>query len=274
MRIDMSTYINKHTAVVAMLKEAMDMHGYNITDLEEKIGITRSQLYRWINGDAKNIQQKSFQAVAHNLGYVITNTDDGIEVNRQKQTQGDTMESYTVEAQRKTIRLQEEKIELLEQKIALYESNKTTNSNDREPEPPDNYHCIIEYKLFVSKEGVGRQVRHFEGFQQCREWLGYTKPEWMEILELDQVKAGIMQSKLSCLYTEKELTEAVQAEESMRLLYKNIHNTTTTWSCSDKVKMFVDKDKNFVPLRIFDNIHWPTMTRKQYWVFINGEDVV
>jgi transcriptional regulator with XRE-family HTH domain len=67
----MTTYTNKHSAVVAMLKQAIDNHGYNMTDLEQKTGITRSQLYRWINGDAKNIQQKSFQAVAHNLGYVI-----------------------------------------------------------------------------------------------------------------------------------------------------------------------------------------------------------
>lgn len=270
----MTNFTTKHDAVVFILKEAMDMYGYNMTDLESITGITRSQLYRWLNGDAKNVQQKSFQAVSTKLGYDIEKHADGFDLIHHKPSKGDDMESYTIEAQRKTIKLQEEKIELLEKKIALYQSKKTTDSNDREPEPPEKYHCIIEYKLFVSQEGVARQVRHFEGFQQCHKWLGYTKHEWMEILELDKVKAGIMQSKLSCLHTKEELTEAVQAEESMKLLYKNIHNTTTTWSCSDKVKMFVDKNKNFVPLRIFDNIHWPTMTRKQYWVFINGEDVV
>ena len=52
----MTTYTDKHSAVVAMLKQAIDNHGYNMTDLEQKTGITRSQLYRWINGDAKNKQ--------------------------------------------------------------------------------------------------------------------------------------------------------------------------------------------------------------------------
>ena len=110
----MSTYTNKHSAVVAMLEQARNNHGYNMTDLEEKTGITRSQLYRWMNGDAKNIQQKSFQAVAHNLGYVITNADDGIEVTHHIQTQGEPDMLQQLKDKERIIALQDDKIQLLE----------------------------------------------------------------------------------------------------------------------------------------------------------------
>ena len=73
-RIGMTNFTTKHDAVVFILKEAMDMYGYNMTDLESITGITRSQLYRWLNGDAKNVQQKSFQAVSTKLGMILKST--------------------------------------------------------------------------------------------------------------------------------------------------------------------------------------------------------
>ena len=107
----MGTYKDKHSAVVYMLEQARNNHGYNMTDLEELTGITRSQLYRWMNGDAKNIQQKSFQAVAHNLGYVITNAEDGIEVTHHIQTQGEPEMLQQLHDKERIITLQEEKIQ-------------------------------------------------------------------------------------------------------------------------------------------------------------------
>ena len=116
-RIDMTKFTTKHDAVVFILKEAIDMYGYNMTDLESITGITRSQLYRWLNGDAKNIQQKSFQAVSTKLGYDIEKHSDGFDLIHHKPNTGDDMESYTIEAQSKTIKLQEEKIERLDNDI-------------------------------------------------------------------------------------------------------------------------------------------------------------
>lgn len=113
----MTNFTTKHDAVVFILKEAMNMYGYNMTDLESITGITRSQLYRWLNGDAKNVQQKSFQAVFTKLGYEIEKHSDGFELIHHKPSKGDEMESYTIEAQSKTIKLQEEKIQRLDNDI-------------------------------------------------------------------------------------------------------------------------------------------------------------
>jgi transcriptional regulator with XRE-family HTH domain len=168
----MSIYTDKHSAVVAMLTQAKNNLGYNMTDLEEKTGITRSQLYRWLNGDAKNIQQKSFQAVAHNLGYVITNTEDGIEVVHHIQnTEEDSMHEYTIKAQaklidylEKNVKSQEQKIEKLNKLIETSRKNQNDNWLDIQfdvltRQSYDKSFCnyktyeIIKYQDFFKKLG-------------------------------------------------------------------------------------------------------------------------
>ena len=157
----MTTYTDKHSAVVAMLKQAIDNHGYNMTDLEQKTGITRSQLYRWINGSAKNIQQKSFQAVAHNLGYVINNAEDGIEVIHHIQepedimnTQKDTM----IDNQQKLINIYESQISQLENKNKMLE-----NSQSQTPESilydqlTWDWMTTVEVKISLTK-GITRRI--------------------------------------------------------------------------------------------------------------------
>lgn len=246
--------MNKEQILLWLKKTAIPM-----TVISERTGISTNTLYSWRNSKT-NIRNTNMAKLVEQYGDQINKNDSDVFADTNYKDD--------------LIKLQKEKIKSLEERISLLEAKRTTDSNDQDPAPPDKYHCYIEYKLYVSKDGVGRQVKHFEGFKMAEKWMGYNKQEWMNILEVDQVNSGIMSSALRVLHTKEELEEATQAEESMRLLYKNIANTTTTWSSSDKVKMFVHKNQDFVPLRLYDHIHWPTMTRKQYWVFINGEDVV
>ena len=174
----MSTYTNKHSAVVAMLEQARNNHGYNMTDLEELTGITRSQLYRWMNGDAKNIQQKSFQAVAHNLGYVITNAEDGIEVTHHIQTQGEPEMLQQIKDKERIILLQDEKIARLEKKLKQKNNiscNHTFESTDYD---------IITYQTYVIDNKT--PYKYFSSYEIVR-WkafckkLGYVGQEAVEL---------------------------------------------------------------------------------------------
>jgi len=165
----MTTYTNKHSAVVAMLKQAIDNHGYNMTDLEQKTGITRSQLYRWINGDAKNIQQKSFQAVAHNLGYVINHAEDGIEVTHHIQepedimnTQKDTM----INNQQKLIDIYETQITKLEQQNKMLEnSQKHTVESVLYDQLAWDWSTTVDVKISLTK-GVTRRIYDLKNIEK------------------------------------------------------------------------------------------------------------
>ena len=181
----MSTYTDKHSAVVAMLEQARNNHGYNMTDLEELTGITRSQLYRWINGDAKNIQQKSFQAVAHNLGYVITNSEDGIEVTHHIQNQGEPNMLQQLKDKERIILLQDEKIARLENE--LKQRNDTTCNHTFETMDYD----VITYQTYnVEHE---KPYKYFSSYEIVR-WqdfckkLGYVGQEAVELHNLIQAE--------------------------------------------------------------------------------------
>lgn len=173
----MTTYTDKHSAVVAMLKQAIDNHGYNMTDLEQKTGITRSQLYRWINGDAKNIQQKSFQAVAHNLGYVINHAEDGIEVIHHIQepedimnTQKDTM----INNQQKLINIYESQITQLEQQNKALESSQLrTVESVLYDQLAWDWMTTVDVKISLTK-GITRRIYDLQNIEKMAQSLDTT----------------------------------------------------------------------------------------------------
>ncbi|MAK38066.1 MAG: hypothetical protein CMC15_18035, partial [Flavobacteriaceae bacterium] len=63
----MTTYTNKHEAVIAMIKRHMEQNQDTISQLSIDTGIGRQQIHRWLNGSAKNIHNKSLEAVANAL---------------------------------------------------------------------------------------------------------------------------------------------------------------------------------------------------------------
>tara|TARA_R100000655_G_scaffold109234_1_gene163192 strand:- start:1650 stop:2483 length:834 start_codon:yes stop_codon:yes gene_type:complete len=173
----MTKYTNKHSAVVAMLKQAIDNHGYNITDLQEKTGVTRSQLYRWINGDAKNIQQKSFQAVAHNLGYVINHAEDGIEVIHHIQQPEDIMDTQKdtmIDNQQKLINIYESQITQLENQNKVLESSQTrTVESVLYDQLTWDWITTVDVKISLTK-GITRRIYDLQNIEKMAQSLDTT----------------------------------------------------------------------------------------------------
>ena len=173
----MTTYTDKHSAVVAMLKQAIDNHGYNMTDLEQKTGITRSQLYRWSNGDAKNIQRKSFQAVAHNLGYVINHAEDGIEVIHHIQEPEDIMNTQKdtiINNQQKLIYIYESQITQLETQHKALESLQTrTVESVLYDQLTWDWITTVDVKISLTK-GITRRIYDLQNIEKMAQSLDTT----------------------------------------------------------------------------------------------------
>ena len=60
----MKLYTSKHSAVVAMIQKQLLSPGTNITEISLQTNIGRQQIYRWLNGSATQIHDKSLYAVA------------------------------------------------------------------------------------------------------------------------------------------------------------------------------------------------------------------
>ena len=262
--------------------------GLTQRQLAEKLEIGSGSLYKYEN----NLMNPSFKVIEKVKRFCLDNNVDvpldqvGVptEIKRSEpmtQTGQYKDAKYPpdeIARLKQIIELQDYKIKALEEKLDASISSQTMKveacCTEHPVTPPPEFHCKIEYKLNCSENGVARQVKHFDGFNMVNKWLGFTKPEWLDILEIDTMVPGILESKIKCIFNEQMIEEAVKAEEAMKSLYKNIQNQTTNVSSSDKIVMLVNKKGKLQPCRIYDNIQWNTLTRIQFWHFVNGEDTV
>lgn len=261
--------------------------GLTQRQLAEKLEIGSGSLYKYEN----NLMNPSFKVIEKVKRFCLDNKVDvpleqvGVPTEikrREPMTPGVQYKDAShppdeIARLKQIIELQDYKIKALEEKLdasIASQTMKVVTSQEHQITPPPEFHCKVEYKLNCSENGVARQVKHFDGFGMVKKWLGYNKTQWLDILEIDVMVPGILESKLKCIFNEQMIEEAVKAEEAMKSLYKNIQNQTTNLSSSDRIVMLVNKEGNLQPCRIYDNIQWNTLTRTQFWHFVNGEDTV
>ena len=266
----MSTYTNKHSAVVAMLEQARNNHGYNMTDLEEKTGITRSQLYRWMNGDAKNIQQKSFQAVAHNLGYVITNAEDGIEVTHHIQTQGEPDMLQQLKDKERIIALQDDKIQLLE--TQLKQPNNSSDVMERlEWEHFDSPHLITETQLYFGLQ-LGRKIISNTDYSQMSQYTGYSIEALERYWALGKRFNSMDDHPISTIITKPSNDKLKSFASQILSAYELLRSMLS----SKPITVYVDyiaKNKSIVKSASLCKINWYTKIVTTKTLFICCEDL-
>jgi len=93
--------------------------GMRLSDIADKAGISRPQIYRWKNREVQDIQTDSLNAVADALGYTIHHVNNTLEITRKGAENMDT--KLLINAQMKLIVQYEEKIKIMENKIAHME---------------------------------------------------------------------------------------------------------------------------------------------------------
>ena len=156
----MTTYTNKHDAVMAMISRHMENNQDTISQLSIDTGIGRQQIHRWLNGSAKNIHNKSLHAVADALGYVINKSPSGIEVSHHNQDQGEPKMNMLAEAQAKTIQLQDEKIDRLELENKELQKSSINNpfKNQLWDQIMPNMSSTVYVKNVISYENMDRKI--------------------------------------------------------------------------------------------------------------------
>ena len=87
----MKLYTSKHSAVVAMIEKQLLSPGTNITEISIQTNIGRQQIYRWLNGSATKIHDKSLYAVADAFNIKIIKTPKGIQIHHIKQEEDKIM---------------------------------------------------------------------------------------------------------------------------------------------------------------------------------------
>tara|TARA_A100001515_G_scaffold26512_1_gene20366 strand:- start:10382 stop:11131 length:750 start_codon:yes stop_codon:yes gene_type:complete len=110
----MKLYTSKHSAVVAMIQKQLLSPGTNITEISLQTNIGRQQIYRWLNGSATKIHDKSLYAVADAFNLKIVKTPQGIQIDHMQQKEEKTMHAIQ---NRKYINVLEEANQYQKEKI-------------------------------------------------------------------------------------------------------------------------------------------------------------
>lgn len=266
----MSTYRDKHSAVVYMLEQARNNHGYNMTDLEELTGVTRSQLYRWMNGSAKNIQQKSFQAVAHNLGYVITNAEDGIEVTHHIQTQGEPEMLQHLKDKERIIALQDEKIKNLELQIKSPPSELHEIAKKNWENFPTQLFMVT--KIYIKKTQLGRKIISVNNFDIMSQFTGYSVRELENYWSIGERFDDLSEHPVNEIIT----TESNKSLKNITRQVVSAIDLIRSYILSVPMTVFVDyiaKDKSVVKSVSLCKVDWDTKIVESKTAFVYANEL-
>ena len=167
----MTTYTNKHEAVIAMIKRHMEQNQDTISQLSIDTGIGRQQIHRWLNGSAKNIHNKSLEAVANALGYSVSKTPDGLEISHHNQKGELDMDTrYLIDLQRDKIESQSIEIDKLKEMISEKTSESTHWDNLQ-------FDFIVQLKLKRTGFKFTRVITYVDDMAALAQKTGYTEDE-------------------------------------------------------------------------------------------------
>jgi len=267
----MTKYQNNYDAVIAMIQTSMDTQGYNYTDIEKKTGISRSQIYKWIKGEAKNIRQESFYTVAKTLNYKITRDNEGISITHHIHNQKEDTMNYneTVHAQSKTIQLLEEKVQALEAKLnstddTVQDRFYQTTWDDFIP----HYSSVLtldwpedlkQLALGVFKgEIVARRIDSIDNFDIISHYLGYSVPELKKLFAVGKWYRKFSEHPIEQIITKqttKELLKSVSMIPSLFMAQKSEINTENKPKVYATFVDYIAKDGSIVTTKTLSSIN-------------------
>ena len=107
---------HKHEA----MKQIISDSGKSVIEWSILTGVSRQHIYRWINGETKNVRSQSLEHFARIAGYTVEwENYDRINCNLVKSS---IKESNEMDLLKEINALQKEKIKDLERRIKIYES--------------------------------------------------------------------------------------------------------------------------------------------------------
>lgn len=177
----MKKYDSKHLAIVAMIEDQLLHTGTSVTEISSQTNIGRQQIYRWLNGTATNIHDKSLNAVAKAFGKEILKTKEGIQIHHMQQkednqmnlSQHDKYVNILEEAnQYQKEKIQRQAVEIDELKFALeHKEAESTHWNMIE------FDFYVETKLKMKKMKFSRIINEVTNLKTQSQRLGYSVKE-------------------------------------------------------------------------------------------------
>lgn len=266
----MTKYTDRHSAVVAMLTQAINRYGHNMTDLQNKTGITRSQLHRWVNGSAKKIQQKSFHAVAQNLGYAIQNTEDGIEVTHHIQPQGEPEMLQQLKDKERIIALQDEKIQSLELQVKSTPSQLHEIAKTNWESFPTQLFTVT--KIYIDKTQLGRKIISYDNLDIMSQFTGYSVRELENYWAIGKRFEHLSEHPINEIVT----TESAKGLRSIANQVISAIDLIRSYILSVPMTIFVDyiaKDNSVVKSVSLCKVDWDTKIVESKTAFVYANEL-
>ncbi len=250
----MTTYTNKHEAVIAMIKRHMEQNQDTISQLSIDTGIGRQQIHRWLNGSAKKIHNKSLAAVASALGYSITKTPDGLEISHHNQTGELDMDTrYLIDLQRDKIESQNIEIDKLKEMISEKTSEKTHW---------DMLQFDFKVKVKLIRKGfkIGRTIVDVDNMIILSDRTGFSVDELKEYYQLGKKYSQMDDHPINNIIDKESIKVLQEHTKSMPYIFESLKNMVGNHYIPVPVTYITKSGKGLVHTITYNKINWIDLT--------------
>ena len=250
----MTTYTNKHEAVIAMIKRHMEQNQDTISQLSIDTGIGRQQIHRWLNGSAKKIHNKSLAAVASALGYSITKTPAGLETSHHNQTGELDMDTrYLIDLQRDKIESQNIEIDKLKEMISEKTSEKTHW---------DMLQFDFKVKVKLIRKGfkIGRTIVDVDNMIILSDRTGFSVDELKEYYQLGKKYSQMDDHPINNIIDKESIKVLQEHTKSMPYIFESLKNMVGNHYIPVPVTYITKSGKGLVHTITYNKINWIDLT--------------
>lgn len=259
----MKKYESKHLAIVAMIEDQLLHTGTSVTEISSQTNIGRQQIYRWLNGTATNIHDKSLNSVAKAFGKEILKTKEGIQIHHMQQkednqmnlSQHDKYVNILEEAnQYQKEKIERQAVEIKSLKIALeHKEAESTHWNMLK------FDFYIETKLDFKNMTFARTINEVTNLEKQSEKLGYTVDELKSLWDV-----GVKHKHNEDLPIRRILDkETLKDINEKTKTFPSIFTTLKAIVGHHYIPMpviYLHKDGSKVPAICYNKVNWQSMT--------------
>tara|TARA_R100001015_G_C4634182_1_gene200210 strand:- start:1688 stop:2488 length:801 start_codon:yes stop_codon:yes gene_type:complete len=255
----MKLYTSKHSAVVAMIQKQLLSPGTNITEISLQTNIGRQQIYRWLNGSATQIHDKSLYAVANAFNLKIIKTPEGIQIHHIKNEETNMTNQQTIE--QKYIAVLEKTNEQLEKQI---EEKKTSYDLLLNQNPSTKQWKAIAFDFstdtVILRNGLkfGTKVKSVYKLDALSKKLNYPTDYLFEVLEVGVDKWFDDERKIFEILELKTIRAMKEEMDKFPMIISAL-KTLLGDHFFIMPLIYKDKDNNIVPAVTYNKVFWKDM---------------
>lgn len=259
----MKKYDSKHLAIVAMIEDQLLHTGTSVTEISSQTNIGRQQIYRWLNGTATNIHDKSLNAVAKAFGKEILKTKEGIQIHHIQQKEDNIMnvnqhDKY-VNILEEANQYQKEKIERQSLQIDLLKS--ALHDKEAEATHWDMLKCdyYVETEIYIKNMKFGRSIIKVTELERQSDVLGYTVSELQTLWDVGTKFMFDDDMPLKTILDEHTINEVYEKTRIFPAIFKTLKDIVGHHYIPMPI-VYIHKNGSKVPAISYNKVNWKSMT--------------